>query len=207
MFARNGRARSVQGRHCRSKHRLSGKCVRNIPVQPDQVGEKSRDFRHHLSRGSHSIYVDLAAAIAAVRLLRPGALFLFDDVRFSFGRRRLIPTAGRVRLLGTPEVAAMVVRSLELANVPDGRVVVLSEIDDRFMIKEPADQSATSSPRRASQLQAPAQGRSHAALQASCALMCSVMAMLSGSRVQFCKAAPACVARVNEAHAASWWRS
>lgn len=42
--------------------------------------------------GSHSIYVDLAAAIAAVRLLRPGALFLFDDVRFSFGRRRLIPT-------------------------------------------------------------------------------------------------------------------
>lgn len=39
--------------------------------------------------GSHSIYVDLAAAIAAVRLLRPGALFLFDDVRFSFGRRRL----------------------------------------------------------------------------------------------------------------------
>lgn len=37
--------------------------------------------------GSHSIYVDLAAAIAAVRLLRPGALFLFDDVRFSFGTR------------------------------------------------------------------------------------------------------------------------
>lgn len=32
--------------------------------------------------GSHSIYVDLAAAIAAVRLLRPGALFLFDDVSF-----------------------------------------------------------------------------------------------------------------------------
>lgn len=42
--------------------------------------------------GSHSIYVDLAAAIAAVRLLRPGALFLFDDVRFSFGRRHLIQT-------------------------------------------------------------------------------------------------------------------
>lgn len=41
--------------------------------------------------GSHSIYVDLAAAIAAIRLLRPGALFLFDDVRFSL-RRRLIPT-------------------------------------------------------------------------------------------------------------------
>ncbi|WP_024509970.1 class I SAM-dependent methyltransferase [Bradyrhizobium sp. ARR65] len=36
--------------------------------------------------GSHSIYVDLAAAIAAVRLLKPGALFLFDDVRFCFGR-------------------------------------------------------------------------------------------------------------------------
>lgn len=43
--------------------------------------------------GSHSIYVDLAAAIAAVRLLRPSALFFFDDVRFCFGRRRLIPTA------------------------------------------------------------------------------------------------------------------
>lgn len=42
--------------------------------------------------GSHSIYVDLAAAVAAMRLLRPNALFLFDDVRFSFGRRRLIPT-------------------------------------------------------------------------------------------------------------------
>lgn len=41
--------------------------------------------------GSHSIYVDLAAAIAAVRLFR-ASLFLFDDVRFSFGRRRLIPT-------------------------------------------------------------------------------------------------------------------
>lgn len=42
--------------------------------------------------GSHSIYVDLAAAIAAIRLLTPGALFLFDDVRFSFGRRHLIQT-------------------------------------------------------------------------------------------------------------------
>lgn len=42
--------------------------------------------------GSHSIYVDLAAAVAAMRLLRPGALFLFDDLRFCFGRRRLIPT-------------------------------------------------------------------------------------------------------------------
>lgn len=35
--------------------------------------------------------------------------------------------AGRVRPLGTPEVAAMVVRSLELANVPDCRVVVLAK--------------------------------------------------------------------------------
>lgn len=42
--------------------------------------------------GSHSIYVDLAAAVAAVRVLKPGALFLFDDVRFCFGRRRLIST-------------------------------------------------------------------------------------------------------------------
>lgn len=42
--------------------------------------------------GSRSIYVDLAAAVAAVRLLKPGALFLFDDVRFCFGRKRLIQT-------------------------------------------------------------------------------------------------------------------
>lgn len=42
---------------------------------------------------SHSIYVDLAAAVAAVRLLKPFALILFDDVRFCFGRRRLIATA------------------------------------------------------------------------------------------------------------------
>lgn len=32
--------------------------------------------------GSHSIYVDLAAAIAALRLLKPGVLFLFDDEVF-----------------------------------------------------------------------------------------------------------------------------
>lgn len=41
--------------------------------------------------GSHSIYVDLAAAIAALPLLKPGALFLFDDVRFSFGRKTFDP--------------------------------------------------------------------------------------------------------------------
>lgn len=45
--------------------------------------------------GSHSIYVDLAAAIAGIRLLKPGAPFLFDDVRFCFGMRRLIPTTTR----------------------------------------------------------------------------------------------------------------
>lgn len=45
--------------------------------------------------GSHSIYVDLASAVAAIRLLRPGALFLFDDVRFSFGRRHLIQTTAQ----------------------------------------------------------------------------------------------------------------
>lgn len=44
--------------------------------------------------GHHSIYVDLAAAIAAVRLLRPSALFLFDDVRF-LGRRHLIQTTAQ----------------------------------------------------------------------------------------------------------------
>lgn len=84
--------RPIQGRHRRSKHHLSGKSVRNIPVQPDQAGQKSKNFDMVYLDGSHSIYVDLAAAIAAVRLLKPGALFLFDDVRFSFGRRHLIQT-------------------------------------------------------------------------------------------------------------------
>lgn len=42
--------------------------------------------------GSHTIYVDLMAAVAAVRLLSPGALCLFNDVRFCFGRRHLIQT-------------------------------------------------------------------------------------------------------------------
>lgn len=45
--------------------------------------------------GSHSIYVDLAAAFAAVRLLRPGALFLFDDVRFCFGKRHLVQSTAQ----------------------------------------------------------------------------------------------------------------
>ncbi|MGY4298646.1 SAM-dependent methyltransferase [Bradyrhizobium sp. i1.4.4] len=40
--------------------------------------------------GNHSIYVDLPAAVAAVRLLKPGGLFLFDDVRFCFGSTDLI---------------------------------------------------------------------------------------------------------------------
>ncbi|MGY8669321.1 hypothetical protein Q3C01_44275 [Bradyrhizobium sp. UFLA05-109] len=45
--------------------------------------------------GNHSIYVDLAAAIASVRLLKPGALFLFNDVRCAFGNRGLIHAKGR----------------------------------------------------------------------------------------------------------------
>lgn len=45
--------------------------------------------------GSHSIYVDLAAAFAAVRLLRPGALFLFDDVRLCFGKRHLVQSTAQ----------------------------------------------------------------------------------------------------------------
>lgn len=45
--------------------------------------------------GSHSIYVDLAAAFAAVPLLRPGALFLFDDVRFCFGKRHLVQSTAQ----------------------------------------------------------------------------------------------------------------
>lgn len=45
--------------------------------------------------GSHSIYVDLAAAVAAMRLLRPNALFLFDDVRFSFRRKHLIQSTAQ----------------------------------------------------------------------------------------------------------------
>ncbi|MFK4529337.1 hypothetical protein ABIF90_007318 [Bradyrhizobium japonicum] len=39
--------------------------------------------------GDHSLYGDFAAAIAAVRLLKPGGLFLFGDVRFAFGSREL----------------------------------------------------------------------------------------------------------------------
>lgn len=45
--------------------------------------------------GSDSIYVDLAAAFAAVRLLRPGALFLFDDVRFCFEKRHLVQSTAQ----------------------------------------------------------------------------------------------------------------
>lgn len=62
------------------------------PFNLISLGRNREIFDIVYLNGSHSIYVDLAATIAAVRLLRPGALFLFDDVRFSFGRRRLIPT-------------------------------------------------------------------------------------------------------------------
>ncbi len=57
-----------------------------------RLARKRETFEIVYLDGSHSIYVDLAAAIAAVRLLRPGALFLFDDVRFCFGRKHLIQT-------------------------------------------------------------------------------------------------------------------
>lgn len=55
-----------------------------------RLGRSRETFDIIYLDGSHSIYVDLAAAIAAVRLLKPGALFLFDDVRFCFGTRHLI---------------------------------------------------------------------------------------------------------------------
>lgn len=41
--------------------------------------------------GSHSIHVDLAAAIAGIRLLRPSALFLFDHVRFLLRKETFNP--------------------------------------------------------------------------------------------------------------------
>lgn len=78
-----------------------------LPIETSPyLGNASRTYLFNLIRltrnretfdiiyldGSHSIYVDLAVAVAAIRLLSPGALFLFDDVRFSLGRRRLIPT-------------------------------------------------------------------------------------------------------------------
>lgn len=62
------------------------------------TGRTGSLFMHAWSRffdGSHSIYVDLAAAFAAVRLLRPGALFLFDDVRFCFGKRHLVQSTAQ----------------------------------------------------------------------------------------------------------------
>lgn len=45
--------------------------------------------------GHHSILVDLAVVTAAVRLLKLGALFRFDDVRCSRGRRGLIQTTAQ----------------------------------------------------------------------------------------------------------------
>lgn len=55
-----------------------------------RLGRNQETFDIVYLGGSHSNYVDLAAAIAAVRLLKPGAVFLFDDVRFCFGKRHLI---------------------------------------------------------------------------------------------------------------------
>jgi hypothetical protein len=45
--------------------------------------------------GSHSLNTDFPAAVAAIRLLKPGALFLFDDLRFTFATKHLIPSTER----------------------------------------------------------------------------------------------------------------
>ncbi|MDH2406772.1 hypothetical protein QCM77_44110 [Bradyrhizobium sp. SSUT18] len=69
--------------------------------------------------GNRSIYVDLAAAMAAVRLLKPGALFLFDDVRFAFGTRELIKaTAGYTESRQTNELTE------DEANEPHVTIII-----------------------------------------------------------------------------------
>lgn len=93
MFAPSGRADLVKARIAdRNITFLGNALVFNLIIR---LARNRETFDIIYLNGSHSIYVDLAAAVAAVRLLRPGALFLFDDVRFCFGRRRLIPTTTR----------------------------------------------------------------------------------------------------------------
>ncbi|OAF08756.1 hypothetical protein AYJ54_14005 [Bradyrhizobium centrolobii] len=75
--------------------RLLGNYVGTYLFNLIRLARRQETFDIIYLDGSHSIYVDLAAATAAVRLLKPGALFLFDDVRFTFGSGELIRTAAR----------------------------------------------------------------------------------------------------------------
>lgn len=61
--------RSGGGRHSQSKHHLSGKCVRTYLFNLIRLARSRETFDVIYLDGSHSIYVDLAAAFAAVRLL------------------------------------------------------------------------------------------------------------------------------------------
>lgn len=92
MFAPNGRADLAKARIADRNITFPGNASGTYLFNLIRLARNRETFDIIYLDGSHSIYVDLAAAVAAIRLLRPGALFLFDDVRFSFGRRRLIPT-------------------------------------------------------------------------------------------------------------------
>lgn len=106
---------------------------------------------------------------------------------------------GMVRHLGTPEVAALVIRGFELANVLDCRVVVLSKMDDRAMIKEPAGKSAASSARRASRSRCGLRpGSRGAAGKVRPDVLDHSLWFLVHS-FNFCKPSPSSVARVNDA--------
>ncbi|WP_426441331.1 class I SAM-dependent methyltransferase [Bradyrhizobium genosp. P] len=95
MFAPNGRAdlaaAGIADRHIRLVGNRSGTYLHNLI----RLARNLETFDIIYLDGNHSIHVDLAAAIAAVRLLKPGALFLFDDVRFCFGKRHLIQSAAQ----------------------------------------------------------------------------------------------------------------
>ncbi|ANW02959.1 hypothetical protein LMTR13_25160 [Bradyrhizobium icense] len=83
-------AAGITDRHIRFLGNHVGTCLFNLI----KLARNRETFDIIYLDGNHSIYVDLAAAIAAVRLSKPGALFLFDDVRFAFETRHLIqPTA------------------------------------------------------------------------------------------------------------------
>lgn len=57
-----------------------------------RLGRAGERFDIAYLDGSHSLNVDFAAAVATVPLVKPGGLFLFDDVRFTFATKQLIPS-------------------------------------------------------------------------------------------------------------------
>ncbi|MET4072002.1 hypothetical protein ABID58_006826 [Bradyrhizobium sp. S3.2.6] len=68
--------------------------------------------------GNHSIYVDLAAAIAAVRLLKPRGLLLFNDVRFAFGQTELNQKTALAHIAKTKELTE------DEANEPHVTIII-----------------------------------------------------------------------------------